>query len=134
MSNKKEYIERVALLKAFGCENAVKYGNKSAKQQHNSYSSMMLYEIADEINDVPAADVEPVVRCQKCKHGTPFDRNSEMDESMYLHCAIGRGEDVRNVWHKYKKYYKDYSVVDRGGFCDQGEAGEPDMERSGSGE
>jgi len=62
VSKKKEYIERGALLKAFGCENAVKYGNKSAEQQHNSYSSMMLYEIADEINDSPAADVEPVVR------------------------------------------------------------------------
>lgn len=59
--SEKEYIERGALLKAFGCENAVKYGNKSAKQQHNSYSSMMLYEIADEINDSPAADVAEVV-------------------------------------------------------------------------
>ena len=62
MSEKKEYIERGALLKAIGCESAVKYGNKSAEQQHKSYSSMMLYEIADEINDAPAADVEPVVR------------------------------------------------------------------------
>ena len=62
MSEKKEYIERGALLKAFGCENAVKYGNKNAEQQHKSYSSMMLYEIADEIYDAPAADVEPVVR------------------------------------------------------------------------
>lgn len=61
MSEKKEYIERGALLKAFGCENAVKYGNKNAEQQHKSYSSMMLYEIADEIYDAPAADVEPVV-------------------------------------------------------------------------
>ena len=59
-----EYIERGALLKAIGCENAVKYGNKSAEQQHKSYSSMMLYEIADEINDAPAADVEPVVRAR----------------------------------------------------------------------
>lgn len=65
---KKEYIERGALLKAFGCENAVKYGNKSAKQQHNSYSSMMLYEIADEINDSPAADVAEVVRCKDCRY------------------------------------------------------------------
>jgi len=62
VSEKKEYIERGALLKAFGCENAVKYGNKNAEQQHKSYSSMMLYEIADEIYDAPAADVEPVVR------------------------------------------------------------------------
>ena len=69
MSEKKEYIERGALLKAFGCENAVKYGNKNAEQQHKSYSSMMLYEIADEIYDAPAADVEPVVRCPECVNG-----------------------------------------------------------------
>lgn len=77
---KKEYIERGALLKAFGCENAVKYGNKGAKQQHNSYSSMMLYEIADEINDSPAADVAEVVRgeweingyCSECRGRAPF--------------------------------------------------------------
>jgi len=62
VSEKKEYIERGALIKAFECENAVKYGNKNAEQQHKSYSSMMLYEIADEIYDAPAADVEPVVR------------------------------------------------------------------------
>ena len=69
-----EYIERGALLKAIGCENAVKYGNKSAEQQHKSYSSMMLYEIADEINDAPAADVEPVVRgeWQKVYENTTF--------------------------------------------------------------
>lgn len=24
--------------------------------------------------------------------------------------------------HNYKKYYKDYSVVDRDGFCDEGES------------
>ena len=68
MSEKKEYIERGALLKAFGCENAVKYGNKNAEQQHKSYSSMMLYEIADEIYDAPAADVEPVVRGEWIEH------------------------------------------------------------------
>lgn len=31
--------------------NATKYGNKSEEQQHHSYSTMMMYEIADEIED-----------------------------------------------------------------------------------
>ena len=106
MSEKKEYIERGALLKAFGCENAVKYGNKSAEQQHNSYSSMMLYEIADEINDSPAADVEPVVRCKDCvKWG--------MRDCKRNPCAI------------------DISSMDE--FCSDGER-KAHMERSGSGE
>ena len=43
---------RTALVQAFGCENATKYGNKNAEQQANSYSTYMLYEIADTIEDV----------------------------------------------------------------------------------
>ena len=86
-----EYIERGALLNAIGCENAVKYGNKSAEQQHKSYSSMMLYEIADEINNAPAADVEPVVRCGKCKHGNHLKAHA--DGVYGLHCSVGRGEE-----------------------------------------
>ena len=108
--SEKEYIERGAAI------SAICTGIPADSRQF------------DAIKRIPAADVEPVVRCGKCKHGVPFDRNSEMDSSCYLHCAIWRGEEVKNVWHKYKKYYKDYSVVDRDGFCDQGEAGEPCMD------
>ena len=39
-----------------------KYGNKDAEQQAHSYSTMMLYEIADMIEDAPTAyDVDKVV-------------------------------------------------------------------------
>ena len=58
-----EYIEREALMKNFcgyDLTKCVKYGNKDAGQQHDSYSTMMMYEIADEIIDAPAADVAPV--------------------------------------------------------------------------
>ena len=89
-------------------------------------------QIRSVVNAIPAADVEPVVRCVKCKYGTPLKRNA--CDVHGLHCAIGRGEEVRNVWHKYSKHYEDYSLVDVDGFCDQGEAGEPTMERSGSGD
>lgn len=61
------------------------------------------------------------VTCQECVHAEPFDRNCELNQTAYLHCKLGRGEETRNVWHKYKKYYKDYSVVDRDGYCDAGE-------------
>ena len=37
--------------------NAVKYGNKSSEQQYWSYSTMMMYEIADEINDAPTIEI-----------------------------------------------------------------------------
>ena len=39
------------LLKQYGLENATKYGNKDAEQQKHSYSTMMMYEIADMIED-----------------------------------------------------------------------------------
>ena len=58
-----EYIEREALMKNFcgyDLTKCVKYGNKDANQQHDSYSTMMMYEIASEIEDAPAADVAPV--------------------------------------------------------------------------
>ena len=59
-----EYIEREALMRNFcgyDLTKCVKYGNENAEQQHDSYSTMMMYEIAYEIEDAPAADVAPVV-------------------------------------------------------------------------
>lgn len=87
-----EYIEREALMKNFcgyDLTKCVKYGNKDAGQQHDSYSTMMMYEIADEIIDAPAADVAPVVHgrwvdryggkyanplyeCSECKRRAPY--------------------------------------------------------------
>ena len=42
---------RKALNEAFDCEDATKYGNKNAEQQDKSYSTLMLYEIADIVED-----------------------------------------------------------------------------------
>ena len=33
--------------------NATKYGNKTAEQQRHSYSTLMMYEIADAVDDAP---------------------------------------------------------------------------------
>lgn len=68
-----------------------------------------------------AADYAAVVRCHNCAHAVPLDRNCELNTCVYMHCNISRGETVKNVWHKYKKYYKDYSIVEHDGFCDEGE-------------
>ena len=46
-----DLIDRNELLKQYGLENATKYGNKNAEQQKHSYSTMMMYEIADMIED-----------------------------------------------------------------------------------
>ena len=73
------------------------------------------------IENAPTADVVEVVRCQDCAHAEPLDRNCEISTSLYMHCKLWRGDHTRNVWHKYKKYYKDYSLVMRDGYCSDGE-------------
>lgn len=55
------------LIKAFNCENATKYGNKDAKQQARSYSTIMLYEVADIIED--AIDNAPTIPLPDYKEG-----------------------------------------------------------------
>ena len=55
-------IDADALLEQYDLKDATKYGNKDAEQQAHSYSTMMLYEIADMIEDAPTAyDVGKVV-------------------------------------------------------------------------
>lgn len=66
-----EYIDREALLKnfcGFDLTECVKYGNKTKEQTARSYGTLMMYEIADVIEDAPAADVAPVVhgRWESC--------------------------------------------------------------------
>jgi hypothetical protein len=65
--------------------------------------------------------IELPCRCQNCINSVPLDNNCELNSSVYLHCTLSRGEETKNVWHKYKKYYKDYSIVNRDGFCDEAE-------------
>lgn len=57
-------IDADALMESFGCKDATKYGNKTTEQRNNSYSTMMMYEIANLIDDAPTIDAEPV------RHGT----------------------------------------------------------------
>ena len=55
-------IDADALLEQYNLKDATKYGNKDAEQQAHSYSTMMLYEIADMIEDAPTAyDLDKVV-------------------------------------------------------------------------
>ena len=55
-------IDADALFEQYNLKDATKYGNKNAEQQAHSYSTMMLYEISDMIEDAPTAyDVDKVV-------------------------------------------------------------------------
>lgn len=46
-------IDADALKTSYGLECATKYGNESKEQLENSYSTMMLYEIADMLDYAP---------------------------------------------------------------------------------
>ena len=77
-----DYVDKQKLMKNFGgydLTKCQKYGNTSQKQRNMSYDTMMMYEIAEEIESAPVADVAPVVhgrwecgcQCSVCgdRHG-----------------------------------------------------------------
>ena len=105
MANEKrliEYINREEVCKL--CDNKKEYCGKEKCPVYKA----------------PTVDAVEVVRCQNCVHAEPLDRNCEINTCFYMHCKLYRGEETKNVWHKYKKYYKDYSLVERDGFCSDG--------------
>ena len=78
-------IDADALLEQYNLNDATKYGNKDAKQQAHSYSTMMLYEIADMIEDAPTAyDVDEVV--EKLEEVKNKDTEIALDESQKERC------------------------------------------------
>lgn len=107
-----EYIEREALIEklnevpAYFDNGDIRYGIDIATQQ---------------VIEQPTADVVEVVRCKDCKHCHQLAPHSEINRGLYFHCGLWRGEETKNVWHKYKKYYADYSLVCADDYCSCGE-------------
>jgi hypothetical protein len=58
--------------------------------------------------------------CKECIYATELDKHCEINRTAYKHCGIWRGDETKMVWHKYKKYYKDYSLVSADDFCSSG--------------
>ena len=55
-------IDADALLEQYNLKDVTKYGNNDAEKQAHSYSTMMLYEIADMIDGAPTSyDTDKVV-------------------------------------------------------------------------
>ena len=75
-------IDADALLEQDNLKDATKYGDKDAEQQAHSYSTMILYEIADMIEDAPTAyDVDEVVAELEMKiDNAEFDEMLSRDE------------------------------------------------------
>ena len=83
-------IDADALLEQYNLKDATKYGNKDAEQQAHSYSTMMLYEIADMIEDAPTAyDVDEVVeqlndKFRVVRTDEDLEWNRAMDEAITI--------------------------------------------------
>lgn len=83
-------IDADALLEQYNLKDATKYGNKDAEQQAHSYSTMMLYEIADMIEDAPTAyDMDKVVgqlndKFRVVRTDEDLEWNRAMDESITI--------------------------------------------------
>ena len=78
-------IDADELLEQYNLKDATKYGNKDAEQQAHSYSTMMLYEIADMIEDATTAyDVDKVV--EKLEEVKNKDTEIALDEAQKESC------------------------------------------------
>ena len=112
-----EYIEREALLYEMEDLKPINWTNSEAENradiEYGVYREMIKLQ--------PSADVVEVVRCRDCKFATELDVHCEFNRKAYKHCSLLRGDETRNVWHKHKKYYKDYSIVELDEFCSYGE-------------
>lgn len=83
-------IDADALLEQYSLKDATKYGNKDAEQQAHSYSTMMLYEIADMIESAPTAyDTDKVVeqlndKFRVVRTDEDLEWNRAMDEAITI--------------------------------------------------
>ena len=83
-------IDADALLEQYSLNDATKYGNKDAEQQAHSYSTMMLYEIADMIESAPTAyDTDKVVeqlndKFRVVRTDEDLEWNRAMDEAITI--------------------------------------------------
>lgn len=77
-----DLISRSRLLEQYGLKDCVKYGNETAKQQRKSYNTLMMYEVADMIEDAPAAyDLDKVLKLlyDECRCCISRHRNCDFE-------------------------------------------------------
>ena len=98
-------IDADALLEQYNLKDATKYGNKNAEQQAQSYSTLMLYEIADMIEDAPTAyDVDKVV-----------EQLETMRMRYYLTYANTGNKTNDEVWEKVSRAVDNAIEIVKGG-------------------
>ena len=78
--------------------DAIKYGNKDKEQQHWSYSTLMMYEVSDEIDAAPTVDAVPVV------HGEwiPFEEQCFFTIFDGIQCSVCGSKHNTELAREYK--------------------------------
>ena len=83
------------LTEQYNLDNATKYGNKDAKQQSFSYDTMMMYEIADMIDDAPTVPAIPIPK--NATNGdmlkAVFPEREVVEHDKHIEFAWGDGMD-----------------------------------------
>lgn len=95
-------IDADSLLENYNLNDATKYGNKNAKQQNHSYSTMYLYEIADMIEDAPTIEAVPVENIKRIvdrlkKELYLADKAKERCNSLQFDVAKGYATGIYNA-------------------------------------
>ena len=104
-------IDADSLLEQYNLKDATKYGNKDAEQQAHSYSTMMLYEIADMIEDAPTAyDVDKVVE-QLEEVGQKMSESKSMQK-------CGKSSPENHRYYKAVSVKRAIEIVNGGGVID----------------
>ena len=102
-----DLIDRQALMRdfcGFDLNECMKYGNITAEQLDNSYSSMMMYEISGEIQRAPTIDPENlrpqgewvkseddyyglnIIKCSLCREEWCFEVDDDVEALNYHYC------------------------------------------------
>ena len=86
----KEYIDREWLEKRMN--KRLEYLRK--KYGHYDHYTDGYDEAVDAVEDAPAADVVPVVRCKDCKHSRPINKTRPPEKYFKDDCVVCECEDV----------------------------------------
>lgn len=90
----KDYIEREEAIEwVENIMDLIKYYHPYAKSRNVSID-----DVIDKLEQVPAADVEPIVRCKDCKHRDPENK----------HCDSGGLERAGNIFPVSDDYFCAY--------------------------
>lgn len=98
-----EYIEREAVLKEIN-DKMANIGFTSPYQDHLIIMLEGMERIRDSVEDAPAADVAPVVRCKDCKHWEKkgFQGGDDVNHLEYGgHCPYSYGARFESDFCSY---------------------------------